>query len=170
MAHIKDEHTDEEGINSASGDSPSDEEPIEPPQPPTIKIVRPSLPSTAFTPDISRGFFVGNPDALAPVPNPTNLTNPTLPNTASNVTPNAKLDQKLEKLDQIIENEDSSLERQMNSKRSFSPNSNPTSPHSSRTSVRQNSGLSASLTDGKFSVLTSRGQSSERNLPVTIVP
>ena len=149
MAHIKDEHTDEEGINSASGDSPSDEEPIEPPQPPTIKIVRPSLPSTAFTPDISRGFFVGNPDALAPVPNPTNLTNP---NTASNVTPNAKLDQKLEKLDQIIENEDSSLERQMNSKRSFSPNSNPTSPHSSRTSVRQNSGLSASLTDGKLSI------------------
>ena len=149
MAHIKDEHTDEERNDSASGDSPSDEEPIEPPQPPTIKIVRPSLPSTAFTPDISRGFFVGNPDALAPVPNPTNLTNP---NTASNVTPNAKLDQKLEKLDQIIENEDSSLERQMNSKRSFSPNSNPTSPHSSRTSVRQNSGLSASLTDGKLSI------------------
>ena len=147
MAHIKDEHTDEERNDSASGDSPSDEEPIEPPQPPTIKIVRPSLPSTAFTPDLSRGFFVGNPDALAPVPN---VANPMQPNTAPNVIPNAKLDQKLEKLDQIIENEDSSLENQMNSKRSYSPNSNPTSPHSSRTSVRQNSGLSASLTDGKF--------------------
>ena len=39
LSHIKDEHTDEEKADETSG-TPSDDEEI-PPQPPTIKIVRP---------------------------------------------------------------------------------------------------------------------------------